>query len=139
VDTFLEVMKWTKKEVKMALEKTNKVIEWKLNVGKKTEIDFQKGDLVWIDGFHYNDRRPSKKLLFKRVGLFSIIWKIRNIAYRLKIPNTWRNIYLVINRSALKLYFRPILEQQAKKSNMILTLSSEQKRIQEVKKILDSQ
>jgi len=27
VDTFLEVMKRTKKEVKMALEKTNKVIE----------------------------------------------------------------------------------------------------------------
>ena len=46
VDTFLEVMERTKREVKMALEKTNEVMEWKFNVGKKTEIDFQKGDLV---------------------------------------------------------------------------------------------
>ena len=46
VDAFLEVMERTKREVKMALEKTNKVMEQKFNVGKKTEIDFQKGDLV---------------------------------------------------------------------------------------------
>jgi len=56
VDAFLEVMERTKREVKMALEKTNKVMEQKFNVGKKTEIDFQKGDLVWVDGLHYNDR-----------------------------------------------------------------------------------
>jgi len=46
VDAFLEAIERTKKEVKMALEKTNEVIEWKFNVRKKTEIDFQKGDLV---------------------------------------------------------------------------------------------
>jgi len=46
VDAFLEVMEKTKREVKIALAKTNKVMEWKFNVGKKTEIDFQKGDLV---------------------------------------------------------------------------------------------
>jgi len=59
------------------------------------------------------------------------------MAYKLKIPNTWRNIHPVINRSALKLYFRPIFEQQAEKLNMILTPSSRQERIQEVEKILD--
>jgi len=39
-------MERTKREVKIALEKTNEVMEWKFNVRKKTEIDFQKGDLV---------------------------------------------------------------------------------------------
>jgi len=73
VDTFLEVMERTKREVKIALEKTNEVMERKFNVRKKTEIDFQKGDLVWVDGSHYNDRRSSKKLSFKRVGPFPII------------------------------------------------------------------
>jgi len=132
-------MERTKREVKMALEKTNKVMEQKFNVGKKTEIDFQKGDLVWVDGSHYNDGRPSKKLSFKRVGPFPIIRKVGDVAYKLKIPSTWRNIHPVINRSALKPYLRPTFEQQAEKSNMILTPSSGQERIQEVEKILDSQ
>jgi len=138
VDAFLEVMERTKREVKMALEKTNEVIERKFNVGKKTEIDFQKGDLVWVDGLHYNDERPLKKLLFKRVGPFLIIRKVGDATYELKIPSTWRNIHTVINRSALKPYLRPTFEQQAEKSNMILTPSSGQERIQEVEKILDS-
>ena len=75
VDTFLEVIERTKKEVKMALKKTNKVIEQKFNAGKKTEIDFQKGDLVWVDKSYYNNGHPLKKLLFKRVGSFPIICK----------------------------------------------------------------
>jgi len=138
VDSFLEVMERTKREVKMALEKTNVVMEQKFNVRKKTEIDFQKGDLVWVDGSHYNDGCPSKKLSFKRMGPFPIIQKVGDAAYELKIPNIWRNIHPVINRSALKPYFRYTFEQQAEKSNMILTPSSGQKRIQEVEKILDS-
>ena len=60
------------------------------------------------------------------------------MAYKLKIPNTWRNIHPVINRLALKPYFRPTFEQQVEKSNTILTPSSGQKRIQEVEKILNS-
>ena len=56
----------------------------------------------------------------------------RDVAYKLKIPKTWRNIYLVINRLGLRLYIRPAFEQQTKKSNTILTLSPEQERIQEV-------
>jgi len=87
VDVFLEVMKRTKREVKIALEKTNKVMKWKFNVRKKTKIDFQKRDLVWVDGLHYNNRCPSKKLSFKRVGLFPIIQKVRDVAYELRIPN----------------------------------------------------
>jgi len=138
VDAFLEVIERTKREVKMALEKTNKVMERKFNVRKKTEIDFQKGDLVWVDGSHYNDGRPLKKLSFKRVGPFPIIQKVGDMAYELKIPSTWRNIHPVINRSALKPYLRPTFEQQAEKSNIILTPSSGQERIQEVEKILDS-
>jgi len=61
------------------------------------------------------------------------------VAYKLKIPKTWRNIYLVINRLGLRLYIRPAFEQQTKKSNTILTLSPEQERIQEVEEILDLQ
>jgi len=87
---------------------------------------------------HYNNGHPSKKLSFKRVGPFPIIQKVRDVAYKLKIPNTWRNIHPVINRSALKPYFRPTFKQQAEKSNTILTPSLGQERIQEVEKILDS-
>ena len=131
-------MKRTKRKVTIALEKTNEVMEQKFNIRKKTEIDFQKEDLVWVDKSHYNDRCPLKKLLFKRVGSFPIIQKVGDMAYKLKIPNTWRNIHPVINRLALKPYFRPTFEQQVEKSNTILTPSSEQKRIQEVEKILNS-
>jgi len=99
--------------------------------------------LFWLRSWltnrlHYNDGHPSKKLLFKRAGPFPIIWKVGDAAYELKILNTWRNIHPVINRSALKLYFRPTFKQQAEKSNTILTPSSGQERIQEVEKILDS-
>jgi len=61
VDIFLEDMERTKIEVKIALKKTNEVMEQKFNVRKKTEIDFQEGDLVWVDGSHYNDGYPLKK------------------------------------------------------------------------------
>jgi len=93
VDTFLKVIERTKKEVKMALKKTNEVMEQKFNVRKRAEIDFQEKDLVWVNGSHYNDRRPLKKLSFKRVEPFSIIQKVGDTTYKLEIPNTWR-IYI---------------------------------------------
>ena len=67
-------MKRKKRKVKIALEKTNEVMEQKFN--------------IWVDGSHYNDRCPLKKLLFKRVGPFPIIQKVGDTAYKLKIPNT---------------------------------------------------
>jgi len=82
---------------------------------------------------------PFKEIIIQRVGPFPIIQKVGDAVYELKIPNPWRNIHPVINRSTLKPYFRPTFKQQAEKSNTILTPSSGQERIQEVEKILDSQ
>jgi len=93
VDTFLKVIERTKRKVKIALEKTNEVMEQKFNAGKRAEIDFQEEDSVWVDGSHYNDRCPSKKLSFKRVELFSIIQKVGDVMYKLEIPKL-REIYI---------------------------------------------
>jgi len=60
---------------------------------------------------HYNTNQPSKKLSAKQLGLFSIIWKIGKLAYKLKIPSTWKSIYPVINKSYLTSYVTPIFEQ----------------------------
>jgi len=37
----------------------------KWNTKKKPEIEWMKGDLVWVDATHYDTDQPSKKLSAK--------------------------------------------------------------------------
>ena len=53
--------------------------------------------------------RPSKKLGEKRYGPFEVLSKEGLMAYRLKLPVTWKKIHLVFNEALLTPYKPPII------------------------------
>jgi len=91
-----------------------------------------------VDAAHYNTDQPSKKLSAKQLGPFLIIQKVGKLAYKLKIPSTWKSIHLVVNESYLTSYVTPIFEQQSQRSDNKVTNPIDQNCIQEVEEILDS-
>jgi len=66
---------------------------------------------VWIDRIHYNTGWASRKLAFKQVGPFLIVRKVGEAAYELRIPEGWKHIHPVINKTHLKSYVQPTFEQ----------------------------
>jgi len=114
---FLKTIREIRNKVEEALKKMNMMMKKKWNTKKKSEIEWKKGDLVWVDAAHYNIDQPSKKLSAKQLGLFSIIQKVSKLAYELKIPSTWKSIHPVINESYLISYVTPIFKQQSQRSD----------------------
>ena len=53
-------------------------------------MQFQEGDVVWLDGKNLPFNVPSKKLAPKRYGPFKIEKKISPVAYRLALPDYMR-------------------------------------------------
>jgi hypothetical protein len=45
---------------------------------------------VWLEACNLHPKVPSKKLAPKRYGPFNVIQKVSNVAYRLKLPVTWK-------------------------------------------------
>ena len=138
VDEFLEGMSHMRKEVEVALKKTNEVMKQKFDSNKGPEWQFNTGDLVWVDGTHYNTDRPSRKLAFKRASPFPIMRKVESAAYELKIPSDWKHIHPVIYESYLKPYTRPTFEQQQERSNSTVTPMPGKEMVLEVEEVLDS-
>jgi len=135
---FLKTIREIRNEVEEALKKMNVMMKKKWDAKKKSEIEWKKGDLVWVDAAHYNTDQLSKKLSTKQLGPFPIIQKVSKSAYELKIPSTWKSIHPVVNESYLTSYVIPIFEQQSQKSDNRVTKPIDQTHIQEVEEILDS-
>jgi len=93
---------------------------------------------VWVDRTYYNTDCPSRKLSFKQAGPFPIIRKVGDAAYELKIPVTWKNIHPIINKAFLKLYIRPVFQQQREHVDTNVTPVTGTERLLEVEEILDS-
>jgi len=54
-----------RKEVELALKRTNKTMKWKFDIHKRDRHEFGIENLVWVNGTHYNTDCPSQKLFFK--------------------------------------------------------------------------
>ena len=65
-----------------------------------------------MDSSNISFNRPAKKLVFKRVGPFPVIKKVRLLVYELQIPKVCKNLYPIINKSKIKSYHKPIFTQQ---------------------------
>jgi hypothetical protein len=64
---------------------------------------FKVGDHVWLEKTNLPLPYESSKLTPKHYGPFSITQKVSNIAYKLKLPLTWK-IYNVFHAGLLMLY-----------------------------------
>ena len=137
IEALREEMSHMRKEVEEALKRTNKVMKQKFNKNKEPEWQFDIGDLVWIDGTHYNMGQASRKLAFKWVDPFPIVRKVSEAVYKLRIPEGWKHIHLVINKTHFKSYVRPTLEQQQERSNSLIIPIAGEEKLLEVEEILD--
>ena len=79
----------------------------------------------------------AKKLVFKRVGPFQVIKKVRLSAYELQIPKVCKNLYPVISKSKIKPYHRPTFTQQSE-TLLIVIIPNQKSSIYKVKRILNS-
>ena len=100
--------------------------------------NYDKGDKVWLEGSNITTMRPSKKLGEKRYGPFKVLRKEGLMAYRLKLPTTWKKIHLVFNKALLTPYKPPVYPQQQlpRPAPPVIVEGDEE---YEVDKILDSQ
>ena len=59
--------------------------------------DYQPGDRVYLDASDIQTTRPSQKLSHKRLGPFTIIRKVGNGVYRLRLPPSMSRLHPVFN------------------------------------------
>ena len=88
---FYERMQRTQEQVRVSLERT--AADMKRFADRKRAkkpLEFNEGEYVWLDAENLKTGRPSRKLDVKRTGPFEIIKKISPVAYRLKLPLSWK-------------------------------------------------
>jgi hypothetical protein len=98
------------------------------------EITFEVGDRVWLSTRHFRTTRPSKKLDYKRAGLYTVSKTINKNAYKLDLPKTMRN-HNVFHVSLLDRYTPPTIGQPPSEPHPVIVDDSEE---WEVDRILDS-
>jgi len=68
---------------------------------KHKPIEFEPGNLVWLNASNISTSRPSKKLDWKRLDPFRIVKRIGLQAYKLDLPPTMRHIHDTFHISLL--------------------------------------
>ena len=100
LETCLKKLEDSRKEALAAHEKAQRTMkEW---ISSKFCL-WKSGDKVWIEGRNLKLYYSSKKLASKREGPFEIIQVISPVAYKLRLPSTWK-IYDIFHASLLLSY-----------------------------------
>ena len=99
-------------------------------------IEYKKDDKVWLEATNLPTKCPMKKLDNKCHGLFKILEKVGKLAYRLKLPVTWK-IHNVFHSDLLTLYVSPRNTIQKKPIPLPPDIINQEKEW-EVERILDS-
>jgi len=84
-DTFAAGLEETHQTLRKTLQEAQ-ATQTKYAGGK--EVVFHFGDNVWLSTRHFRTTRPSKKLGYKRTGLYTVSKVIKKNAYELDLPYT---------------------------------------------------
>jgi hypothetical protein len=101
------------------------------------EMVFEVEGKVWLSAKHIQTARPSKKLDYKRLGLFKITKVINRNTYRLELPNSMK-VHNVIHVSLLDRYTEPVTGQQPTEPQPAISAEESDEEDWEVERILDS-
>jgi len=96
VATFLNKMSNARKEAAAALQQASDDMKRFYDHSRSSNITFNIGDMVWLDGKDLRTDRPSKKLEDKRYGPFKIKRVLSPQVYELHLPSSIR-IHPVFN------------------------------------------
>jgi hypothetical protein len=80
--------------------RNQRMIEY-ANRKRITGPSLKKGDKVYLLRKNIKTKRPSSKLDFKKLGLFEILEKIRDVNFKLRLPKTSR-LHPVFHMSLLE-------------------------------------
>ena len=97
VNEFKERMTDALTEAKAALLKSKDEMAKYYDRRRTPAPDYQPGDKVYLDASDIHTTRPSQKLSHKRLGPFSIVRKVGNGAYRLRLPPSMSRVHPVFN------------------------------------------
>jgi hypothetical protein len=82
---------------------------------KRRHIEFEEGEMVFLDRRFIKTRRPSIKLDWKKLGPFKIVKKINPVSYCLQLPHSMSRLHDVFHISLLHpvkdTYSRPVQAQ----------------------------
>ena len=97
INKFKEQMVDALMEAKAALLKSKDEMAKYYNRRWTPTPDYQPGDKVYLDASDIHTTRPSQKLSHRRLGPFSIVRKVGNRAYRLRLLPSMSRIHPVFN------------------------------------------
>ncbi|MBW0509187.1 hypothetical protein O181_048902 [Austropuccinia psidii MF-1] len=97
---------------------------------------FNPDDMVWLSSKNIKSTRPTKKLLERWLGPFSILKKVSTHAHHLKLPFKWKSIHPVFNISLLEPVKKSTIPNGHKEPPPPIIIEEEEK--WEVSQILDS-
>ena len=100
LETCLNKLEDSRKEALAAHEKAQRTM--KEQISSKFCL-WKSGDKVWLEGRNLKLHYPSKKLAPRREGPFEITQVISPVAYKLRLPPTWK-IHDVFHASLLSSY-----------------------------------
>jgi hypothetical protein len=101
------------------------------------EMVFEVGDKVWLCAKHIPTARPSKKLEYKRLGLFKVTKVINRNAYCLELPYSMK-VHNFFHVSLLDRCAEPVPGQQPSEPQPAISAEDSDEEEWEVERILDS-
>ena len=113
-DDFVKRMKKIREDAEASLNAAAETMKRFYDRHTKPSFNYSVGDKVFLEGTNIRTDRPAKKLEDKRYGPFEIIEKVGRASYKLKLPDAWRSIHPVFNKSLLTIYKPPLYPSQVK-------------------------
>ena len=114
-------MKTIQERARTTLEQTREAMKKYYDQRATPQPDIDIGDLVMLNAKNIRTKRPTKKLTPRLYGLFKVLEKQGNRAYKLEIPPPWK-IHPVFHVSLLEPYKvsgRPNREQPPENQKML--------------------
>jgi len=103
INEFKDQMTDTLEEAKAALAKSKDDMTLYYNLKRTPALEFQAGDMVFLDASDIQTTRPSKKLSHQILGLFPINSQVDNGAYQLRLPPSMGRLHPIFNVVKLSL------------------------------------
>ena len=97
INEFKEQIEDALTEAKAALAKSKDKMSKYYDRRQTSTPVYQPGDKVYLDASNIQTTRPSQKLAHKRLGLFTIVRKVGNGAYQLRLPPSMSRLHPVFN------------------------------------------
>jgi len=97
VNEFMDRMKDTLEEAKLALAKAKDDMARYYNRRRSPAPSFSPGDMVYLDSEDIQTTRPSKKLSHCRLGPYPVERRVGKYAYHLVLPPPMRHLHPVFN------------------------------------------